>query len=145
MRISSPPHRWAYYLLFAVASMAAGCDTPKGEVSGVVKYKGKPLSAGTVAFFDKDSRPVTSQIAADGTYHVYKVPVGLARITVSTPAAVDNSRAQMPKGMKIPEGMPGIPSQFQGVAIPQRYNDVEKSGLTHEVQKSSQTYDINLD
>ena len=145
MQTSLCPRRWAWYLLFVVVSMAAGCGTPRGEVSGVVKYKGKPLSAGTVAFFDKDNRPVTSQITAEGIYHMYKVPVGLARITVSTPAAVDNSRSQMPKGMKVPEGMPGIPPQFQGVAIPDRYNDAEKSGLTLEVQKGGQTYDINLD
>lgn len=112
----------------------AGCDggASKATVAGAVTYKGKPLPTGTIAFIGKDNKVVSAAIESNGRYSVARVPVGPAKISVSTPPAP-------PKGAAA-AGMPVL----ETVSIPAQYNDPEKSGLTYDVKPGAQEHSIDL-
>jgi hypothetical protein len=117
--------------LLAPALLLAGC-AGQGQVSGKVQYKGKPLPAGTITFYDRKNNAVSSAIGPDGGYSVEKVAAGPVKITVMTPMAIF-----MP-GDKPPPGPPPP-------TLPAKYADPEKSGLNWEVKPGTQTHDFNLD
>ena len=52
-------------LVLPALLLSVGCGASKGDVSGKVNYRGKPLPAGTVTFFGADDRVVgSSQVSA---------------------------------------------------------------------------------
>src|SRR5262249_60111706 len=73
-------------LLLAV--VAAGCARSTGNVSGTVKFQGKPLTAGTITFYDKDNRTASSAISPTGTYEVTQVGSGPVQVAVALPLAI---------------------------------------------------------
>jgi hypothetical protein len=117
--------------LLAAAPLLAGC-AGQGQVSGKVQYKGKPLPAGTITFFDRKNNAVSSAIGPDGGYAVEKVAAGPVKVSVVTPMPI-----YMP-GDKPPPGPPPP-------TLPAKYYDREKSGLDFEVKTGAQTRDFNLD
>src|SRR2546421_9946630 len=74
--------------LLAVVLLAGGCAPGIGSVSGTVTYQGKPLTTGTVVFFDAANNSPSSPIQPDGTYTIGKVAAGQARIAVMMPMAI---------------------------------------------------------
>jgi hypothetical protein len=100
-----------------------------GKVTGKVRYKDQLLSSGTVTFVGADGKVQHGAIAADGTYRIARVAVGTARVAV-----LSHSRA--------PAGLGD--GQEKPVAIPKRYERPETSGLTYEVKKGRQSFDIDL-
>jgi hypothetical protein len=115
--------------LCLVALLLTGCAAGTGDVSGVVLYRGQPLPSGTISFFDETRGVWSSGIGPDGTYSVDGIPTGTARITVTTP---------------MPITLPGAPPPPKSVAIPPKYADAQKSGLTHLVVRGAQSREINL-
>jgi hypothetical protein len=62
-----------------------GCGGGKGDVSGVVKYKGTPLKGGVVTFVNSESGPsFTASINEDGTYNAPNVRAGTYKVCVET-------------------------------------------------------------
>ncbi len=137
-------------LLLALA--AAGCDPARGTVSGRVTYQGRPLPTGTVQFFCGDGQILSGLIREDGTYSVADVPAGPVRVTVV-------SHPPVPTGFQLPQHLPpsnGAPAfstngpttakapANRAVAIPERYGAPEHSGLSLEVTRGDQVYDIPL-
>lgn len=116
--------------LAAALLVLAGC-AGKGQVSGTVKYKGKPLSAGTITFYDRTNRAVSGAIK-DGSYSVEQVATGPVRVTVAAPMPIYMVGDKPPPGPKPP-------------ILPAKYADPEKSGLGWEVQSGAQTHDFNLE
>lgn len=109
------------FILLAALAFPA-CGSGKGNVSGVVTYRGKPLTYGTVVFVGSDDIPVRALIDNDGHYQATKVPVGDAKIAVQTPPSPSEPAA----------------------AIPQKYLNAETSDLTYTVSSGSQTHNIEL-
>lgn len=97
-------------------------DAGAGSVTGKVTYKGKPLPGGTVTLTGKDGKAVSGAIVEDGSYTVRAVKPGTYTMTVDTSAA---------KGKAF-------------VAIPEKYKEADKSGLTVEVKEGNQNHDIDL-
>lgn len=120
-----------------------GCGSnrgPLGQVQGTVHYRGSPIAEGQIVFEVAGARPaqgrildgriveVTSYAPGDGA------PLGLARIAVfatprsgsyyasSGPVAPDESLAT--ERRRDPGERPLIPT---------KYNDLETSGLSHEL------------
>jgi hypothetical protein len=141
--------------MLAAMGIVIGCGGPKKlqqytELSGTVRFKGKPVTGGSISFFGKEGEAAkTAPIKPDGTYTV-QAPVG--DVTIS----VDNS--MLKPGFKKVEKRPG---QGQGagprpgmgeqteitgtyVDIPAKYYKPETSGLKHTVKKGEATYDIEL-
>jgi hypothetical protein len=150
---------WSLILCLLLGT--TGCAS-KGDVSGKVLYRGKPLPGGTVTFLPAGGKGVFfSPIQEDGSYSLTQVPSGEVTIIVETesknPAPKGNPQAaarakkykeQMRKKME--QVMPGrVPPRLsskegQYVPIPASYKDPEKSGLTYTVTGGTQTHDIEL-
>ena len=122
----------------------AGCGGGIGTVSGTVTYQNKKVVSGTVMIVASDSLPYYSPIDKDGTYSVENVPAGEAKVSVTS---LD------PSG---PKGRPGAPKRpvekkepavdpKLWFSIPDRYADFSNSGLTVNVRRGPNTYDIKLE
>lgn len=122
-------------VLLALLPLVAGCGRGWGQISGTVRYKGKPLPMGTITFYDEVNRAEFSLIDSDGKYTVNKVAAGKAKITVTAPMPIF-----MPGDTKLPKRLAKMPKGF-----PIRYADAEKSGLVRDIQRGSQTIDFDLD
>jgi hypothetical protein len=118
-----------------------GCGGSRAEVSGTVRYDGKPLSFGTIQFLGPDGIPCAGQIQPDGTFSV-QVPPGAARVIVSC------SQTPMNRSAAAPSADRGRPARlaFSGSVslIPQRYADWNTSGLSVQVHSGKTTQDFAL-
>lgn len=116
-------------LLPTIVLALSGCGGV-GEISGVVKYQGKVVPAGTISFYDEGRGVWSSDIKPDGSYAVSGVPTGTARITVLPPPGIT---------------MAGMPPPPKSLPIPPKYGDPNTSGLTYKVKHGSQTHDVQLE
>jgi hypothetical protein len=132
------------FSILSLTALAAGCGSGTGavgRVSGTVKFQGQPLTSGEVVFHCKNGEQVGCHITAQGTYELANVPVGSARIIVKTHPFV-------PPGLK--KSGPGAstakpPEENSSyIALPARYGDPAKSGLTLDVKPGDQQYEIVL-
>jgi hypothetical protein len=122
--------RWT---LAAALVVLAGCGRGgTGEVTGKVTYKGDVLPGGMVTFIAENGKAESARIAEDGSYKVANIPVGRARITVTTQPPVK-------LGAKEPFEPLG-----KYIEIPPRYRDADISGLSLSVKRGSQQYDLPL-
>jgi hypothetical protein len=131
------------WVLCCLVLLPAGCGPRSVNVSGTVTFKDKPLTAGTITFYDATNKPRSAQIEANGAYAVKDVATGRARITVIAPMDI-----KFP-GMAV-GGMPGAPGDPKpaagsGVTLPAKYNDPDQSGLTCDVKSPDQKHDVKLD
>jgi hypothetical protein len=135
-------------LIGLIVLALAGCGPGEGAVSGTVKFKGQPLTVGdnTVTFLGEDGSVKSCTVEPDGSYTFRGVHGGRARITVhSLPPPPSLLTAPGEDGQMKPvggAGQPSKPGQFGG--IPDRYKDPDKSELTFDVHRGSQTFDIEL-
>jgi hypothetical protein len=118
--------------------LLTGCEAkfPTAPVSGVVTYKGKPVTHGKVVFFH-ETAPVAGggTIELDGRYEL-TAPVGNCRIAIQ-------SRQVPPKDLPKEKMNPGY---FLGLKseIPNRYEDHMRNGLTFTVKDGQNTADWDL-
>src|SRR5262249_17810057 len=121
-----------------VALLVAGCAPGWGNVSGTVTFQGKPLTTGTIIFYDAANGAPSAEIQPDGKYTVSHVRAGKAKIAIVMP-------------MDIPfmafGGAPPPKTAESGKVppVPPKYADREQSGLTYEVKAGNNTHDIKLD
>jgi hypothetical protein len=147
-------------VLLLLLPAAAGCGPGVGEVSGKVTYKGQALPDGTVTLLASDGRPYEGKIQADGSFTIQGVPVGPARVTVTSVAAATGKGKAAGKGEDArkgervgrvagpPEPEPGKEggqgAASTGSRIPLAYGDFSKSGLTVQVERPSARLDLDL-
>ena len=115
----------------------AGCGR-RGEISGTVRFRGKPLPAGRITF-SPQNRPgaaVFSLLGEDGSYKVTGCPAGPASITVQTVVSG--------KGRAGQDTRPGPGSRPAAAVIPVRYADPATSGLDYTVTPGEQQHDVDL-
>jgi hypothetical protein len=126
-------------VLVLLTLAAAGCG--RGDVSGKVTYKGKPLVWGTVQFEGSDNLLKQDNINSDGTFNVRGVATGEAKVAVSSinPQSSD-FQVRVREGEK-PKPRPKVEGWFP---IPEKYNTPYKSGLTYEIKRGENTIDIEL-
>jgi hypothetical protein len=126
-----------------VVCCMAGCGggpPPTGEVHGKVMYKDQPVTAGIVNFFpEAGGEPVTTSLGPSGTYRATGVPVGRSKVAIETLQfkKMTGPPKDIAKLIK-PGGRPVY------VPIPAKYEKPESSGLTVEVQKGENPFDIEL-
>jgi len=130
---------------------ATGCGGT-ADVAGKVTFQGKPVVFGTVVVIGSDGIPKSGAIQPDGTYRVRGVKTGTAQVTVSSPPPPGVATAGKKKGGRDEDddrrpadaGNAVSPEVAKGwFAIPDKYADPARSGLTAEV-KSGQPVDIDL-
>src|SRR5215467_3007456 len=97
---------------------AVGC-AGRGDVSGKVSYKGKPLVFGTVQLEASDKTIKQANIEKDGSYSIPGVPVGEAKVAVSSlnPQSSDFQQLQR-EGQPPPKPRPKVVGWFP---IPPEY------------------------
>jgi hypothetical protein len=142
--LCSAPVRSSFRPALALACLtlaAVGCGG-RGDVSGKVSYKGKPLVFGTVQFEASDKTIKQANIEADGSYSIPGVPVGEAKVAVSS----DNPKSSAFQPLQR-EGMPPskpLPEVVGWFPIPTEYQDLSKPKLTYTVTRGKNMYDIDL-
>jgi hypothetical protein len=124
------------FLAFALL----GCGPSVTEVSGIVTFKDRTLSSGSVTFVGQDGESSSSAIAEDGSYQIENAPIGPVRIAVA-------SHPRVPPGLMNPPGQAAALREDPKdgtVKIPQKYENHKTSGLAYTVQRGSHTFNIDL-
>jgi hypothetical protein len=126
----------------------AGCGIPRGDLSGKVTYKNKPLVTGGVTVVGRDNVPHVGEIKEDGTYTARDIPAGPVHIGVSSPnptPPVMPGAAGGKSGAKPGLVQPSPAAKSGWRPIPPHYADPEKSQITTEIQpRPDNKYDIDL-
>jgi hypothetical protein len=107
-------------------------------------------------------KPIIGRIETDGTYSVQGVPAGVVRIAVLSPrpAGALNSLRRGPVNEKSPanfvskigaqtaqndpKGMKAKAERSRWFPLPKEYEDPDTSGLTTEIHRGNNTFDIEL-
>ncbi|HZY87943.1 MAG TPA: hypothetical protein VFE78_24120 [Gemmataceae bacterium] len=133
-------------LALVLSASAVGCGGGRGEVRGTVRYRGRPLTSGTVQLLGADGVPYAATIGADGSY-VVRAPVGAAKVIVSclAEARLPRLTRQQPAGRSAVRGAaPPRPRSGGFSLVPERYGDWGLSGLAVEVGRGETTCDFDL-
>jgi hypothetical protein len=148
-------------VLLGLLVCSAGCGSKskaKAIVKGKVTFGKEHLTTGSVSFYGPDNAFGTATIDKDGNYEMNDAPVGLVKITIVVPKMPPGGRGPMIPGSgkdvkdkaSVDPEDPGRRIPIMGerpskiVPIPDKYGNVETSGLTYTVEKGEQTHDINL-
>ena len=138
--------RPALALLFLVVAVA-GCEQPRGDISGKVLFNGQPLTVGSnrVSFHAATGSVTHSTVEPDGSYQLKGVPVGDGKFTVESlpPPPLMMPAAPGKDGKMEVLGTAG-PAAKKAANLPKRYKDPAQSELTYTVTKGVQTFDLEL-
>jgi hypothetical protein len=140
--------RRRHWLVLPALLLSLGCGGPKGDISGKVIHRGKPLPAGTVTFFNSEGQVVgSSQISDKGDYVMTRVPPGPVKITVAAPYTIPNPAAPPAKGGKTKKDVKTVRQEESSVIrldVPAKYSMPDQSGLTYTVQPGAQEHNLDL-
>ncbi len=147
--------------ILSIPLVLAGCTknpNAPAQISGVVKYNGKPLPAGTIVFHDAEGKAYSTSIHQDGKYELTDVPTGEMKVTVDTedfnPAKVQPtyggqraakmgmSETPAPPGLGAPPSVEDKKAVY--VKIPEKYRTASSSGLSATLKKGKNTQDFDL-
>ena len=164
MRLRDVNRTGGMLVCLALAASLLGCgggSGPRAIVKGKVTFAGKALTVGNVMFYGKDKdKTGNATIDKDGNYAMNDAPLGEVKITVFVPKMAPGGMAMMKgpgdkmKGMKDaksvdPSGsgksisiMGDMPTNV--VPIPDKFGNVDTSGLTYTVKSGEQTHDLVL-
>lgn len=137
--------------LCAALVALAGCGGGTTDVSGKVTHQGKAVVYGTVLILSDGAQPKSGVIGPDGTFTVSGVRVGPAKVAVSSPRPPGSEPAKKARAGRDgdddkppPEETPAAPEVIKSwFAIPDKYGDPAKSGLTVEI-KAGQPLELDL-
>jgi hypothetical protein len=121
----------------------SGCGPSQSQVTGTVRYKGKPLPSGTIQFLASDGLTYPGTIQADGSFAV-RVPAGEAKVLIR---CVDEERlSRFTARLAGKSGRIAAPAVAAGnfSLIPQRYADWSTSRLAVRVMRGKTTQDFDL-
>lgn len=133
--------RWNHGARMAVGLalfVVVGCGGGRGDLSGAVTYKGKPVESGSVTAAGSDGLPKTAFIS-DGRYEVRDLPAGPIRLSVSSPDPGQAPRRSLKGGPPLPKG-----DRTGWFPLPEKYGDLATSGLTAELAAGSSSHNIEL-
>lgn len=132
------------------------CRPGHGDVHGQVKYQGKVVAQGSVVMVGDNRKPIVGRIETDGTYCVQGVPAGVVRIAVLSPmpGGAWNSLGRGPvnlvskigaqKAQNDATGMTAKAERSRWFPLPKEYEAPDSSGLTTEIHRGDNTFDIEL-
>lgn len=132
--------KWSVVCLFLVA-LLSGCsgggEFPTSPVKGKVTYKGKALPTGTVMFVPDSGPPAYGNIDKEGNYTLgtygEKDGAVMGKHKVSITALEE-------MGDVLPEARSGTPPSL----IPDKYSNIDNSGLTFEVKSGDNEANFEL-
>jgi len=146
----------------ALACLLAGCsyplrEIPRGTVRGKVTYKGQPLPAGFLVFYNASIPVEFGVIKPDGsgTYEASVTP-GLVQVTVRWESSLGGNLPPE-RSSRIPANRPRPSPSIPGAdltakqanlldEVQQKYGSLRTAKpLTFDVAAGEQTWNINLD
>jgi hypothetical protein len=130
-------------LALLLGALLTGCGSGQEEVSGTVRYKGKPLPFGTIQFLGSDGVLRAGAIQPDGTFAV-QVPVGEAKVIISCLKDTGPNRPRGASASRDGRAAPPPSSSANVSLIPRRYTDWDASGLTVLVGDGQTVRDFDL-
>ncbi len=101
-------------VLFLAGMASPAAGADTADVQGKVTFAGKPVVKGKVVFQPAKGKAVVANLNKDGSFSAKAVPVGPTKVAITAPG------------------------------LPKKYTKVETSGLTFEVRKGEQQFDIQL-
>lgn len=132
------PARVRSILLGLLVLAGVGCGK-RGEVSGIVRYGGRPLPDGTVVLLASNGQAYRCSIGPDGRFTIPEVPHGKAQLAVAS--FVDGPHSGE-RARSIGTSRVG-PQATTNSRIPMRYSDLTQSGLTATITANT-TLDLDL-
>ncbi len=156
----------------SIAWTAVGCGPSTGKVSGTVSVGGKPVPAGLITFRPDDpaANTVSAELDREGRFSI-ELPVGPCRVALDNREYQPRPKAGagVPSGIALsPEVMAKLrqssaastpppeidptktadapPPRESGlyIPLPEKYYQVESSGLTFTVEPGEKTQDFKL-
>lgn len=115
-----------------------GCQG-RGDITGAVVYQDKKLEVGSVIAAGSDGIPRSCAIE-NGSYHIKDLPAGVIRLAVHSPDPGKIKVFLRKKGSEPPP-----PDRSSWFAIPEKYGDLQTSGLTFDLQSGQNKFDIKLE
>ena len=136
------PMRLAPLLVLFLAGCVRG-PVQQVNVAGTVFLRGRPLPGGMITLVSANGLSATAVIDTDGHFQI-KAPVGDGKLGVENRMLLPGAARQVHK-MQHPReiGVQTLTGTF--VPIPNKYHQVDTSGLTWHVTPSTQSLDIQLD
>jgi hypothetical protein len=133
--------------------VVAGCGPAKTEISGTVRYQGKPLTSGHVIVVDADRMPHTSPISPEGSYTAHGIPVGPVHFAVQASNKPDNVVVRKPWRRKPGErrGQSDLANKRKDrepaaePLLPPHYASPATSGLSTTLKPGPNTFDLDLE
>ncbi|MFZ9791857.1 MAG: hypothetical protein ACO3F3_05905 [Gemmataceae bacterium] len=113
-------------------------------LEGSVTYDGKPVPMALIVV-RSETATADARIVESGKYKVPSVPIGKVKIAVDTDAMrgelMSRSMAQAYKG---PGGQSSAEAgkKLSFIAVPGKFADPDSSGITFEIKKGANTFDI---
>ena len=128
--------------LLVIAIALAGCGKDTGPehhpVSGVVKYKGEPVTEGSVQFSNPEFGSGSGQLGEGGAYEIEGgLVAGSYKVMIVAPTPNTVPDASNPQGAmrKAPEAK----------NIPRKYRNASTSGFTAEVVAGENTFPFEME
>lgn len=120
-------------ILVAAFIVFAGCGSkpqPTSTISGKVTLNGKPVTLGSVSFYDAaKGTGADAPIGADGSFSVTKVPLGDYQVSVMPPQLG-------PEDPMTPE--------VKNYPVPAKFRNGSTSGITCKVDKEKVDLPIDI-
>jgi hypothetical protein len=139
-----------------IGLLGCGSGNPQragASVKGLVRYKGKPVTGGTIRLFGKENSGrsfAEGPINGDGTFRVANAPLGSVKVVVDTSAArfdvrpmIEKARAQ---GAPIDESKLNLPQgpPIKYMEIEGQYSDPRKTTVEITIVEGENQRDIDL-
>ena len=142
-------------LLCAIALVCSGCSPsiPTGTVAGRVVYRGAPVPEGCLVAFVSDAGfAALGTVDAVGNYKLMmagkpNIPAAKYRVTVTVPGVTGPIMTPEDE-QKFMAGDPATVAKFKPKKnkppLPEKYSDIARSGLSFEIKRGSNTFNIEL-
>jgi hypothetical protein len=101
-------------------------------LEGTIKYGSEKVPVAMVIVAGEGSGGAQGFVGDDGRYKVENVPLGEVKIGVSVKAGEGQMMSRRMSGQKVP----------RSVAVPDKYEDPEKSGIKTTTAQGANTFDI---
>ncbi|MSR32509.1 MAG: hypothetical protein EXR99_13500 [Gemmataceae bacterium] len=139
---------FASLLLGFGAFLLAGCGGV-GTLTGTVEFQGKQLKTGTVTVTGPDNSAYPAALDEAGKFKIENIPPGLAKIAVDSPnpnpvVPMDPLLAKKPVRPDGPQVGAVSPAKGSWFPIPEKYGEAAKSGLTFEIKRGENQFNIKL-
>ena len=120
--------------LLACVCWCAGCGPgapPTGSISGKVTFNGAPVTTGVITLVNEQAGlGASGELDGSGNYRIESIRTGEYKVAVHRPPPPPGSGPEILKNWKL--------------NIPDKYQDIESSGLTATIEEGENTADFGL-